>query len=122
MHKLLATETLLRLGVSFAFLYPAVSAWFNPYAWIGYMPAFLLDLSGQHDMLLLHLFGALEIALAIWIMIGRNILIPSVIAAGILALIILFNFTQMDVLFRDVPILFMTVALALMQKRAGFND
>lgn len=31
---------LLRVGVAFAFLYPAITSWFEPYTWLGYVPAF----------------------------------------------------------------------------------
>jgi len=104
---------LLRTGVAFSFIYPPVSAFFNPYAWVGYFPGSVLDIAGSNDILLLHAFGILELVIGFWILSGIRIFIPSVMAAVLLAGIILVNLNQMDVLFRDVPILLMAVVLAL---------
>lgn len=105
---------LLRIGVAFAFLYPAVKAVFDPISWISYFPDFLLGI--VPDAVLLHSFGALEVVIALWILSGKKIFIPSVLAALILTAIILFHWSGMDVIFRDVPILFMAIALALMAR------
>lgn len=113
----LTTNLLLRLGVAFSFTYPAVSAWFDPYSWVGYFPAFLHDMAGAHDLALLHAFGVIEIALALWIVFGKRILIPSGIAATLLFLIVVFNPAQIDVLFRDIPIMLIALALALAEYR-----
>ena len=109
-------EWLLRGGVAFAFLYPAVSAWFNPFAWIGYFPPFLLDILGSNDILLLHAFGVTEIIIALWLLFGKRIFWPAVLASVYLAGIVVFNLNQMDVIFRDIAILAVAVALALMAR------
>ena len=109
-------ELLLRVGVAIAFLYPPVSAIFNPYSWVGYFPVFINSV-GVDMLLLLHIFGAVEVAIGLWILLGRHIRIPSAFASAMLALIVLFNLNQMDVLFRDIPILLMTLALALLHKK-----
>jgi hypothetical protein len=114
MQSFLTTERLLRIGVAFAFIYPAVSAWFNPYAWVGYFPSFIQ--SFVDPMLLLHPFGALEIGIALWILFGKRIFIPSLIAVIMLACIVILNLSQMDVLFRDIPILLMALALLFSAK------
>lgn len=105
-------EILLRIGLAFAFLYPPIAAYFDPLAWIGYFPQFLLDIAGTGDIFILHTFGAIEILIALWLLWGKYLFYPSVAAAILLTGIILFNFPQMDVLFRDVSILTMAVALA----------
>jgi hypothetical protein len=114
------SEKLLRAAVAFTFIYPAVSAWFNPYAWIGYFPSFLLDfadafdgLGVNGDLVLLHVFGATEIIIAVWILFARSVFVPSIIAGAYLLGIIVFNWNQMDVIFRDVSILLAATALAL---------
>jgi len=107
------TSTLLRVGVAFAFIYPAVSAWINPFSWVGYFPAFMIAVVGSHSIVLLHIFGVVEIGIALWILFGRNILIPSTLAIVMLLGIVVFNISQIDVLFRDIPILLMAVILAL---------
>ena len=110
------TYVLLRVGVAFAFIYPAVSAWFSPFAWIGYFPGFMLDLAGTHDILLLHAFGVFEIVLGLWILSGKKIFIPSVIATLLLFAIVAVHWRQMDVVFRDLPIALMSFALAIKYK------
>ncbi|PIR82652.1 hypothetical protein COU20_01255 [Candidatus Kaiserbacteria bacterium CG10_big_fil_rev_8_21_14_0_10_59_10] len=105
-------EILLRVGLAFAFLYPPVSAYLDPYAWIGFFPQFLRDIAGN-DALLLHAFGVVEIALGAWVLFGRNIFWPSAIMVGMLAGIVLLNWRAMDILFRDISILALALALAL---------
>lgn len=107
------TYLLLRVGVAFAFIYPAISAWFTPFAWIGYFPGFILDAVGSHEMLLLHAFGALEIFIGLWILSGKKIFVPSVLATIFLLAIVILHWSQMDVIFRDLPIALMSLALAL---------
>ncbi|MEK7505843.1 MAG: hypothetical protein AAB597_03035 [Patescibacteria group bacterium] len=103
---------LLRLGVAFAFLYPAIAAVFDPFSWIGYFPEFMKGYVS--DTLLLHAFGFSEAVLALWILSGKKIFIPSVLTSLYLALIVLLNIGQMDVIFRDISILAMSLALAAM--------
>ncbi|PCI90295.1 hypothetical protein COB18_00890 [Candidatus Kaiserbacteria bacterium] len=104
-------EKILRVGLAFTFVYPAVSAWFNSYAWIGYFPSFVLDIVGTYDIVFLHIFGITEIIIAIWLVFGKRIFWPALIAAGYLLAIILFNLNQFDVTFRDVGLLAMAGAL-----------
>jgi len=106
---------LLRVGLAFAFIYPAVAAHFDPFSWIGFFPEFLRDLFSGNDTLLLYLFGASEVIIALWILIGRNVFIPSMIAALYLAAIVLLNFSLLDITFRDISILAMALALAVME-------
>lgn len=105
-----STNLLLRVGVAFAFLYPAIDALFDPYSWLGYFPKFMHGI--LPDMLLLHSFGAVEVFLAIWILSGRKIFLPSVVATIMLAAIILFNLQDFQIVFRDVSIAMMSAALA----------
>lgn len=109
----------LRAGAAFAFLYPAVSAVFDPVSWLGYFPHVVRALPAQigfpvDPLILLHGFGALEVILAFWILFGKNIRIPAVVATLMLLAIVAFNWTDMDVVFRDISISLMTGALALL--------
>lgn len=113
------TERVLRIGLAFSFLYPAISAWFNPFAWIGYFPAFLLNFAGSNDMLLLHAFGISEIVIGLWLIFGRKIFWPSVLAALYLLAIVVLNLNQMDVIFRDISIFAIAVALAWSNRPAA---
>ncbi len=111
-----AIELLLRIGVSFSFFYPPISAFYDPYAWVGYIPSFL-SVIPLESLTLLKLFGLFEVGIAIWILFGRRIFIPSIAAALFLFLVVVFNLNQMDVLFRDVPILLMALCLMLISKK-----
>lgn len=103
----------LRVGLAFAFIYPPIAAIFDPYSWIGYFPQFVRALPID-QMVLLHLFGALEIGIAVWLLSGYKIRIPSALAAVILLAIVGFDWHSFDVLFRDLSIAAMAVALALL--------
>jgi hypothetical protein len=105
-------DFLARFGLAFAFLYPPLDALLDPYTWVGYIPSFLRGIAP--NMVLLHGFGLIEVALALWILSGRKIFIPSLLAAAILFAIVLFNLTASDfqVLFRDVSIAFLALSLA----------
>lgn len=107
-------ELLLRLAVAFSFAYPPLAALSDPDSWIGYFPAFI-----PSSILLLHIFGAVELVIALWLVLGKRIIIPSVLAAFILAAIVILNGVQFDVLFRDISIALAALALGLMdvQKR-----
>jgi len=106
----MTTNLLLRIGVAFAFIYPAISGFVEPIAWIGYFPGFIQSLPVDL-FIVLNIFGAVEIILALWILSGKKILIPCVLGAFMLVGIVTFNLSQIDILFRDVAILFMLLAL-----------
>ena len=111
------TNLLLRSGIAFAFLYPAINAFFDPYSWLGYFPKFMHGI--LPDMVLLHSFGAIEITIALWILSGKNIFWPSTVATLMLVAITLLNLQDFQIVFRDVSIAFMTVALATSAYRRG---
>ena len=110
--KISLAEWMLRAGLALSFLYPPIDAWGDAYSWIGYFPALLTDLVAPHGIVLLHLFGVVEIVLALWILVGKNVRLPALIAALLLLAIVVFNLPQMQVLFRDLTIALMAVALA----------
>lgn len=110
----------LRIGLGFAFLYPPINALSDPNAWIGYFPPFVKGY--VPDVILLHTFGVVEIALAIWILSGWKVYIPSLVASMMLLAIVLFNPGNFQVLFRDVSLAAMALALAMISyghERAG---
>ncbi len=105
-------QFILRVGVAFAFLYPPINAWANPYDWIGYFPSFLHGI--VPDVVLLHAFGLVEIVIAVWILWGRNIFWPAALATLMLVAIVVFNTSNFVVLFRDLSIAAASLTLALM--------
>lgn len=106
-----AAQWILRIGVAFAFAYPALNAVSNPDSWIGYFPQFLLTSGVPHEVLL-HGFGVVEIILAVWILWGWRIEAPAAIATLMLVAIVVLNLTQFEVLFRDLSIAAASAALA----------
>ena len=110
------SELLLRVGVAFSFLYPPIAALSDPYSWIGYFPAFFMDFVGPHSIALLHVFGIVEVILAVWILFGKRIFIPSVLAAILLLAIVSLNQPQFPILFRDISIALMAFALASLHR------
>jgi uncharacterized membrane protein YphA (DoxX/SURF4 family) len=102
-------DLILRIGLAFAFLYPPLDAVADPYSWIGYFPSFMRGY--VPDMTLLHSFGAVEIVIALWILSGRKIFYPSVLAMLMLLAIVTFDFADFELLFRDVAIASIAVAL-----------
>lgn len=101
----------LRLGLAFSFLYAAIAAFFDPLSWIGFFPSFAHAII-PNDTLLLSMFGLIETALALWLLSGKRILLPSIAAFLLLVGIVVFNGNSMDILFRDVSLAFMALALA----------
>lgn len=106
---------LLRLGVAFAFIYPAVAGFFDPYSWVGFFPPFMLDIIP--GAVLLPIFGLFEILLALLILFMKRPFYPAIIAALVLLSIIILDFKTMDIIFRDVSILLMSCALALLYRK-----
>lgn len=107
-----AAHVVLRLGLAFAFLYPPYAALSDPISWESYFPAFMHSL-GIPLIVLLHAFGALEAAIALWILSGWKIRVPATLAAVILLAIVSFGVNDFDILFRDLTIATIAVALAL---------
>ncbi|HEY4501518.1 MAG TPA: DoxX family membrane protein [Candidatus Paceibacterota bacterium] len=107
-----STQFILRLGVAFSFLYPPLNALGNPDSWVGYFPPFLLN-SGIPSEVLLHGFGVVEVAVALWLLSGWRVYWPAALAALMLAGIVVFNLSQFEVLFRDLSIAAAALALAV---------
>ncbi|MBI2476477.1 MAG: hypothetical protein HYV67_04535 [Candidatus Taylorbacteria bacterium] len=109
--KEVATQLILRLGVAFAFIYAAIAGFIDPQSWVGWFPKFMRDM--VPELLLLQIWGVFEIILGLWILSGKKIFIPSVLASLSLAGLILTNLAAMDIIFRDVTIFAAALALAV---------
>ena len=111
MHYQKVIDIVLRVGVAFAFLYPPINAFGDPNSWIGYFPQFIRGII--EDQLLLYIFGIVEVGLAFWVLSGFKVWLPSLAMAALLVGIVAFNIPEFQVLFRDVSIAAMALALAL---------
>lgn len=102
---------LLRLGVAFSFIFPAVSAFIEPAMWVGYVPAWI-DIFLPREIFL-HIFSTVEIFVALGVLFWKSIY-PSIVAGLILVSIVVLNISEFSVVFRDIPIALMSFALALL--------
>ena len=107
------SEALLRVGLAFAFAYPAIDAYFDPASWLGYFPHWVVNAFHLvsiplklSDVFLLHGFGVLEVLLALTILFAVRVRFPALIMSIILFTIVLTNLdaSNFSVLFRDVSI------------------
>lgn len=109
-------DMVLRAGLAFSFLYPPVNALSYSDAWVGYIPSFMGFLG--NPVTLLHVFGIVEIGIALWILLGKSIWLPATLAACILVGIVAFNMPEFQVLFRDLSIAALALALAIIHRPA----
>lgn len=105
---------LLRSGIALSFLYASISSFLQPTAWIGFFPIWLTNLVPGN--VLVTLFSIFEIILAIWLISNKKIYYASIVSIVVLALIIIVNIKALDIIFRDIPILFAAIALLVMYK------
>ena len=115
------SSLLLRLALAFSLLYPAYGFWKHADAWIGYIPAFVKNASiltqmGISQNTLLVLIAGFHVVIALWILSGWRIFIPSLVSAVFLGSIVYFNQNQLDVLFRDISLALVALALAFTPK------
>lgn len=102
----------LRVGLAVVFLYAAISSFLNPLSWIGFFPSWLRALIP--DTILLLLFSSYEILLSLWLFSSWRIVYAALFSIATLLSIIVTNLGALDIIFRDVAILFMAVALAVL--------
>ncbi|MBI5400702.1 MAG: hypothetical protein HZB12_01115 [Candidatus Yonathbacteria bacterium] len=105
---------LLKIGVAFAFIYPALSAFIDPSAWIGYVPMWVESLVPREIFLLI--FSPLEIIVALGVLFWNKQL-PSIVAGVMLITIVVLNGNEFSIVFRDISIAIMAFALALSVKK-----
>jgi uncharacterized membrane protein len=107
-------QVLLRIGIAFAFLYAGVAGFIAPENWIGYFPPFVQHLAPAG--LLIGLWGTAEIILALFLLFSKNVFWPALVAAALLLGVTVTNLALLDVVFRDISILFAALALAVMAR------
>lgn len=102
----------LRLGLAFAFLYPAISSLITPSDWIGFVPRAMRELFGGDQFLTV--FSIIEILIGAGVLFMRRPLISLYAAIGVLAVVVYFNLGAFDLVFRDISIIAMAIALAVL--------
>ncbi|MBI3633331.1 MAG: hypothetical protein HY226_03515 [Candidatus Vogelbacteria bacterium] len=99
-----------RIGLAFPFIYAAVASLIYPDNWIGFFPKFMIN--AFPNFLILG-WAILQIVVGVWLIVGKRILIPSVMASVMLIGIFIFNFSLLDIIFRDVSILATAIVLTI---------
>jgi hypothetical protein len=108
---LLTPKLLLSAGLAFVFAYAAYGSLTHPQEWLGYVPAFLTHLATP--LTLVRLIAVFELLLAVWLLSAKYHKYAALLSALMLAGIILTNWSQLIVTFRDVGLLCMALALFL---------
>ncbi|MCR4330377.1 MAG: hypothetical protein NUV49_00635 [Patescibacteria group bacterium] len=114
MHQKNLLSFVLRIGLAFSFLYPAIDSFFHPNTWIGFFPAWLVAISPVDILVLGLLFSGLEIVIAASLLFMRDPFYPTMAAVVVLAGIVMFNWSAFDIVFRDISIIGMAIALILL--------
>ena len=102
----------LRLGLAFVFIYAAISAFFNPQAWVGFVPSFIENTITRGYVLFVHYI--INLLIGFWLLSGKKQFYAAIASCIMLAGIILGNFSSFPVTFRDVGLFFAAVTLAVM--------
>ena len=103
---------LLRLGIASVFLYAAIAAYLEPQNWIGYIPEFFRNILPAGTLLVL--FGVYQVILSLWLLWGKKIFWASLLSILTFIAIITVNIGSLDVVFRDIAILFAALSLAVL--------
>jgi len=112
----ISAATILRWGLAFVFFYAGIAGLLDPQDWIGYMPPFVGNIIDPK--IALTAFSFYEIVLATMLFAGRKLKIASLFAVATLLGITIFNIGLMDVVFRDVGLIFAALALYELVKNA----
>lgn len=105
-------ERALRLGLAFAFIYPAASAFIEPNNWIGFIPIFVRDIISAD--IFLPIYSIIEFVIGIGLVFSKNPFYYAVSGAALLAAVVILNIGSFDLVFRDISIIGMAISLALL--------
>ena len=105
---------LLRVGLAIVFLYAAIFSFKNPNEWIGYVPSYLAK--GLSAGTILKLISVVQIVVAFWLLSGKYLRYAAALAALMLAGILLTNWSQLYITFRDIGLLFAALALVVLEQ------
>ncbi|MBI1961539.1 MAG: hypothetical protein HYS45_02460 [Parcubacteria group bacterium] len=106
---------LIRLALAASFAYVGISSFTNPDLWAGFVPPFVASVVPVAAFLKIH--GTFEVFLALWLLSGKAQAVAGLIAAVFLFVIVLFNLSAWDIVFRDVSL--GLAALALVFGKSG---
>lgn len=105
---------ILRAGLAIVFLYAAIASFIEPTSWIGFLPPWISSIMPATTALTL--FSIYEIALTFWLFSGKRVYYAAMLSILTMAGIVVFNMASLDIVFRDVAIMFSAIALAVIHK------
>ena len=105
----------LRSGLAIVFFYAGIASFLAPENWIGFIPNFIIDFFPVSVFLIL--FSIYEIFLGVWLLSNKKIFYASVLSASTMLIIVITNILLFDIVFRDIAILFMAIALAVLSRK-----
>src|SRR3989344_5747529 len=104
----------LRIGLAAVFTYAAIASFMDPDTWASFIPSFMGEMVPVKSLLMV--LSVYELILAALLLLDRYVLVAAIFSALTMAGILATNTAGMDVLFRDVAIMFMALALAALKK------
>lgn len=105
---------LLRSSLAFVFIYAGSMSLINPNDWIGFIPAFIQDIINPRVFLMF--YSIYEIILGLWLLSGVFIWYSALLSLFTVIGIIFGNISQFIVVFRDIPMIFISYILMASQK------
>ncbi len=106
---------LLRVGLATVFFYAAIASFLEPENWVGFFPLWMRAI--LPGTVLLPMFSVYEIALSLWLLSGKRAFEAALLAAATLFAITVTNIGALDIVFRDIAILFAALALAVLHRK-----
>ena len=119
-NKYILISFLLRVGLAITFFYAGISSFLSSTNWIGFVPNFIGLIISKEIFLMI--FSGYQIILGIGLLFDYKNFALSILSSATLFLILFVNIINLEILFRDIAILFMALALiSLSYKKIGKN-
>lgn len=110
----------LRLGLAIVFLYAGIGALLNPTSWVGFIPVWLKTIIPASIFLPLH--AIMDVIIGLWLLTELKKFYAALSASLSLLAIVIFNLGALDIIFRDVALLFSAIALMILHlKEVGLK-
>lgn len=100
---------LLRVGLAIVLAYAGIASLVSPDDWVGYLPDAMTD--AVDASLLLKLFALYQMVLVIWLLVGVHLHIAGLLCTATFAGIVASNLALLEITFRDVALVFASLAL-----------
>lgn len=104
-------EFLLRGALAFGFAYVAVSSLLSPTNWVGFLPLFVTSVIPLEQALVAIAIG--ELLLALWLLTGWQVRTAGLLSVFVLLGIVVFNLGALDLVFRDISMAAVALALSI---------